>query len=110
MAKKSSASSRPEKLVNVSADYIFNKPLSAKQKAVLRKLKRKQDAGDDSGIDFSDIPELTEEQLANARRPARKLVAARLDPDVMEWLQSFGPGYSTRINALLRSVMEHQKR
>ncbi|HEY6987220.1 MAG TPA: BrnA antitoxin family protein [Bryobacteraceae bacterium] len=94
----------------MSADYIFNKPLSAKQKAVLRKLKRKQDAGDDSGIDFSDIPELTEEQLANARRPARKLVAARLDPDVMEWLQSFGPGYSTRINALLRSVMEHQKR
>lgn len=94
----------------MSADYIFNKPLTAKQKAVLRKLKRKQEAGDDSGIDYSDIPELTEEQLKSARRPARKLVAARLDPDVMEWLQSYGPGYSTRINALLRFVMEHQQK
>lgn len=110
MAKKSSASFQPEKLKSVSADYIFNKPLTKEQKSVLRKIKSKQDAGDDSEIDYSDIPPLTDEQLANARRPARKLVAARLDADVMEWLQSFGPGYSTRINALLRSVMEHQKR
>jgi uncharacterized protein (DUF4415 family) len=110
MKKKSSESSRREKLVSVSADYIFNKPLTAKQKAVLRKIKAKQDAGDDSDIDFSDIPELTEEQLASAKRPARRLVAARLDRDVMEWLQSFGPGYSSRINAILRSVMKHQQR
>jgi uncharacterized protein (DUF4415 family) len=94
----------------VSADYIFNKPLTAKQKAILRKIKAKQGAGDDSDIDFSDIPELTEEQLASAKRPARRLVAARLDQDVMEWLQSFGPGYSSRINAILRSVMKHQQR
>ena len=93
----------------MSADYIFNKPLSAGQKAVLRKIKAKQDASDDSDIDYSDVPRLTEEQMATARRPARKLVAVRLDPDVMEWLQSFGPGYSTRINSLLRSVMEHQR-
>lgn len=110
MAKKSSESSRPEKLKSVSADYIFNKPLTKKQTSALRRIKAKQDADDDSEIDYSDIPRLTEEQFANARRPARKLVAARLDADVMEWLQSFGPGYSTRINTLLRSVMEHQRR
>lgn len=94
----------------MSADYIFNKSLTRKQKAVLRKIKGKQDAGDDSGIDFSDIPELTDEQLASAKRPARQLVAARLDQDVIAWLQSFGPGYSSRINSILRSVMEHQRR
>ena len=110
MKKKSSESSRQERLVNVSADYIFNKTLTAKQKAVLRKIKAKQDAGDDSGIDFSDIPELTDEQLTSAKRPARQLVAARLDRDVIEWLQSFGPGYSSRINSIHRSVMEHQQR
>jgi uncharacterized protein (DUF4415 family) len=109
MARKSSESSRRGKLKSVSADYIFNKPLSVRQKAVLRKIKAKQDAGDDSDIDYSDVPRLAEEQIATARRPARKLVAARLDPDVMEWLQSFGPGYSTRINSILRSVMQHQK-
>lgn len=73
-------------------------------------MKAKQDAGDDSGIDFSDIPELTEEQLASAKRPARVLVAARLDRDVVEWLQSFGPGYSSRINSILRSVMEYRQK
>jgi uncharacterized protein (DUF4415 family) len=109
MAKKLSESSRPEKLKKVSADYIFNKPLTEKQKGVLRRIKAKQDADDDSSIDFSDIPPLTNEQLATARRPARKLVAARLDSDVMEWLQSFGPGYSTRINSILRAVMEQDR-
>jgi uncharacterized protein (DUF4415 family) len=62
----------------------------------------------DEDIDLSDIPELTGEQLAAARRPARQLVAARLDKDVMEWLQSFGPGYSTRINTILRAYMERK--
>ncbi len=106
MAKKSSGSSQQEKLVSVSANYIFNRPLSEKQKAALRRLKDMPD----SGINYADIPELTEEQMSSARRPARKLVAARLDTDVMEWLQSFGPGYSTRINGILRAVMENQKR
>ena len=110
MKKKSSESFRQDRLVSVSADHIFNKPLSAKQKAVLLGIKAKQDIGDDSGIDFADVPELTEEQLASAKRPARQLVAARLDRDVIEWLQSFGPGYSSRINSILRSVMEHQQR
>lgn len=109
MKKKLSESSQRGKPVSVSADYIFNKPLTTKQKAMLRKMKAKQDADDDSGIDFSDIPELTHKQLASAKRPARRLVAARLDPDVIEWLQSFGPGYSSRVNSILRSVMEHQR-
>ena len=110
MKRKSSESSPQGKPVSVSADYIFNKPLTTNQKAVLHKIKAKQDVDDDRGIDFSDIPELTDEQLASAKRPARRLVAARLDPDVIEWLQSFGPGYSSRINSILRSVMEHQQR
>ncbi len=52
---------------------------------------------------------MTDEQLASAIRPARQLVAARLDRDVLEWLQSFGPGYPTRINTILRSVLEHHR-
>ena len=106
MAKKSSESSPREKLTSVSADYIFSKPLSEKQKSMLRRLKDLPD----SQINYEDIPALTEEQMRSVTRPARKLIAARLDPDVLEWLQSFGPGYSTRINTILRAVMENQKR
>lgn len=70
--QKSSVSSRPAKLVSVSAESIFGKPPSKKQKAVLSRIAKRQAAGDDSGIDYSDIPRLTDKQLAQFRR-ARKV-------------------------------------
>ena len=38
---------------------LFNKPLSKKQKEVLSKVANRQAAGDDSEIDYSEIPPLT---------------------------------------------------
>ena len=105
MAKKSSASSRPAKLISVSAESIFNKPVSKRQKAVLARVAGRQAAKDDSGIDYSDIPALTNAQLAQFRRAPKMLVAARLDRDIYDWLLQFGKGYSTRINSILRAVM-----
>lgn len=109
MEKKSYASSRPEKLVSVRAEDIFSKPLTKRQKAALRRL-----AGmPDSEIDYSDIPPLTDEQLATAirGRDRKQLVTARLDPDVLEWLKSLGgpEGYSTRINSILRALMNQSR-
>jgi uncharacterized protein (DUF4415 family) len=64
----------------------------------------------DSEIDYSDIPPLAEEQLANAFRPRDKqLIAVRLDRDVLEWLKSYGQSYSTRLNGILRAVMEQRQ-
>lgn len=34
---------------------------------------------------------------------SKKPVALRLDADVLDWFRSFGKGYQTRINAVLRS-------
>jgi uncharacterized protein (DUF4415 family) len=105
MAKKSSASSRPGKQIRVTAESIWNKPLTKRQKAALDDVATRQKRADLSQIDFSDIPALTDKQLAEFRRPPKKLVAVRLDADVFEWLQQFGAGYSTRINQVLRLVM-----
>ncbi len=87
MAKKSSALSRPEKLISVSAESIFKRPLTETQKATLERIRMRQEAGDDSRIDYSEIPELTEEQWAIAIRPnrAREYVGVRLDWDVLAW-------------------------
>jgi uncharacterized protein (DUF4415 family) len=74
---------------------------------VLAQIAARQAAGDDSGIDYSDIPELTDEQLAEFKPAAKVLVAARIDRDVYDWLRQYGEGYSTRINKILRAVMEH---
>jgi hypothetical protein len=55
----------------MSGESIFSKPPSKKQKAVLSGIAKRQAAGDDSDIDYSDIPPLTEEQLAQFRRTTK---------------------------------------
>src|SRR5580698_9660869 len=109
MAKKPSALSRHGKLVSVSAESIFSKPFDKRQKAVMARIAKRQAAGDDSDIDYSDIPPLTDEQLAQFRRAPKVLVAARLDREVYDWLRQYGEGYSTRINSILRAVMSRQQ-
>jgi uncharacterized protein (DUF4415 family) len=104
MKKKSSVSSRPAKQTRVSAESIFSKPVS--KKGVLSRIAKRQTAGDNSRIDYSDIPPLTDDQLAQFRRAPKVLVAARIDKEVYDWLMKYGKGYSTRINAILRRVME----
>ncbi len=106
MAKKTiPVSSRRARLTSVSAESILTKPLNKRQKANLDRIAKRQAADDDSRIDYSDIPALTEEQLANAKRAPKVLVAARLDREVVDWLKKFGEGYSTRINFILREAM-----
>jgi hypothetical protein len=57
--------------------------LSEEQKAVLHRMAERQEAGDDSDIDFSDIPPLTDEQLASARRGGHRAAATvRLREDL----------------------------
>jgi uncharacterized protein (DUF4415 family) len=107
--KKPSGSSRPAKLISVSADSIFSKPVNKKQKTALSRIAKRQAAGDDSGIDYSNIPSLTNEQLAQFRRTPKVLVAARIDREVYDWLLQYGKGYSTRINSILRTVMDRTR-
>jgi uncharacterized protein (DUF4415 family) len=42
-------------------------------------------------------------------KPKRQLTV-RLDGDIIEWFKATGKGYQTRINALLRSYVEAEKR
>ncbi len=104
--KKTSASSQPVKRTSVSAESIFGKPVGKSQKSVLARIAKRQAAGDESGIDYSEIPALTDEQLAQFKRAPKVLVAARIDKEVYDWLMKYGKGYSTRINGILRTVME----
>ena len=90
----------------MSAESIFSKPVNKSQKSVLSRIAKRQAAGDESGIDYSEIPRLTDDQLAQFKRARKVLVAARIDKEVYDWLMRYGKGYSTRINGILRTVME----
>lgn len=67
----------------------------------------------DADIDYSDIPPLDKTFLKKAITawpPAKKQLTIRLDADVLAWLKGHGKGYQTRINRILRVVMESQPR
>jgi len=67
----------------------------------------------DSEIDYSDIPALDKSFLKKATTawpPVKKQLTIRLDADVLNWLKGHGRGYQTRINRILRVVMESQPR
>jgi uncharacterized protein (DUF4415 family) len=65
----------------------------------------------DAEIDYSDIPALDKSFLKKAMTawpPVKKQLTIRLDADVLEWVKGDGKGYQTRINRILRVVMEGQ--
>jgi uncharacterized protein (DUF4415 family) len=114
MAKKSSASSRPAKLKRMTSEDIGNKQWTKEERETLRRHAAKQASGDDSDIVFDDIPRLTDEQLAQMVRlrgvRPKVPVSVRLEPRVLAWLKSKGEGHLTRINDILRNIMEAEQR
>jgi len=94
----------------MTSEDIRNRKWTEKERRTIRRLAALQAAGDDSHINFDDIPPLTEEQLANMvrfRDVKRKVaVSVRLDPQVLDWLKSKGEGHLTRINDILANLME----
>jgi uncharacterized protein (DUF4415 family) len=38
--------------------------------------------------------------------PRKAAISLRLDAEVLDWFKAQGPGYQTRINAVLRAFME----
>ena len=46
-------------------------------------------------------------EAAKAVMPApKKMLSLRLDADVVDWFRQQGPGYQTRMNAVLKAFME----
>lgn len=63
----------------------------------------------DATIDFSEMPEVVDwagAEVGRFYRPAKRPVTIRLDEDIIDWLKSYGRGYQTRANVLLRHAME----
>ncbi len=85
------------------------KKLSRKQAKELAALVRLAD----DKIDLSDAPEIanwTNAVVGKFYRPIKRPVTVRIDADILAWLQRSGPGYQTRINALLRQAMHPTRR
>ena len=76
--------------------------------------KRVKAMRDEDIIIDEDSPEITAEMWRNAvvtgRRPPKRNITLRIDPEIIEWFKAKGKGYQTRMNAVLRAYIElHRK-
>ena len=108
MPNRPSESSRRGTLVRKSAADIkvwAKTPEAAAQRAAVKA------RGGPTAADLEDMPELTDEQLANLKPAAefwkarKKQITLRVDADVLDWFQQSGEGYLTRMNEALRRAM-----
>ena len=63
----------------------------------------------DEDIDYSDIPELDDDFWAKAKvvmPKAKEQISIKVDREVLAYFRKDGPGYQTRINAVLKSFVE----
>ncbi|MGH6796268.1 MAG: BrnA antitoxin family protein [Methylocella sp.] len=58
-----------------------------------------------SDPDFSGVPEDWYKSAEAVMPTPKKLLSLRLDSDVVDWFKQQGPGYQTRINAVLRAFV-----
>jgi uncharacterized protein (DUF4415 family) len=85
------------------------KKLTKDQRGEIRALQEMPD----EEIDYSDIPPVTDWSKAvvgRFYRPVKETVTVRIDADVLDWLKQEGKGYQTRLNRILRAVMEGQRK
>ena len=98
----------------MTSEDIRHRRWTKSELAAARRIAARQAVGDDSGINYEDIPRLTDEQLAKLVRlrdvRPKVPVSVRLDPRVLEWLKSKGGGHLTRINDILTNLMEAERR
>jgi uncharacterized protein (DUF4415 family) len=92
------------------------------KEAIIKSDLRRLDAMIDEGIDYSDIPPLTDDQLASMK-PLREVVpevankvriTIRLDAHVVRWFKdqveaAGGGNYQPLINAALREYIQRRK-
>ena len=86
---------------------------SAPGKRAAKSAKHMPDSRPDSQIDFSDIPESTDEELQRARRVgrprtgrAKQLIAIRIDPRLLAQLRRLAAKQSKPYQTLIHELLE----
>jgi len=87
--------------------------LSARDKRAAKSAKHMPDSRPDRHIDFSDIPESTDEELKRARRVgrprsghAKQLIAIRIDPQLLSQLRRLAARQSKPYQTLIHELLE----
>ena len=81
----------------------------ARGRVDLRHLRRMSEAeiARTSPPELADLPEDFWDEAELVLPEPKQAVSLRIDRDILQWFRRAGPRYQTRMNAVLRSYMEH---
>jgi uncharacterized protein (DUF4415 family) len=101
-----------ERIVRASADEIRRKRASEGSRTDWKAVGQMSQAEVERLADEEDgpLPEGWESTIELGVPEPKKGIHIRLDPHVLRWFQAQGPGYQTRINAVLRRFVEARER
>ncbi len=92
---------------------MYNRVMTRKPKKRKRKSRARPDTIDRLFASVEDdLFSLAKEETdpeSRWNRPRKQRISLRVDREVVEWFKSKGPGYQTRINRILRRVMQEGK-
>lgn len=97
-----------------SATQLAERRARNESRTDLARLRAKSEA--DIGRDIAGDPEFRDQPAdwlaqAEAVMPTpKKLLSLRIDNDILDWFKRQGPGYQTRINAVLRAFVQQAEK
>jgi len=105
------AMTREENIVSYTADELREMRARGESKSDFASI----DTKDPADLERAALEQLAEDGIspdwykdAIAVRPdPKRLISLRLDGDVVDWFRNQGPGYQTRMNAVLKAYMKH---
>jgi uncharacterized protein (DUF4415 family) len=99
------------KIVRVTTEELKEMERRGPTKTDWKRVKAMKD--EDIIVD-GDSPEIIAEMWRRAvvtdRRPPKKNITLRIDPEIIDWFKARGMGYQTRMNAVLRAFIELQRK
>lgn len=99
-------------ITSYSASELKDRRARGESKSDLTRVRAMTEAELEKNIatdsDFRDVAEDWHAEAEAIMPAAKRLLSLRLDTEVVDWFREQGPGYQTRINAVLRSFVNQQ--
>jgi uncharacterized protein (DUF4415 family) len=99
-----------ERIVRYTADELAAKRRRGETKTDYARLDAMTDEELEASIDHEDEGEFDWDNAFIGFPGPKRQITVRLDQDLIDWFKAQGSGYQTRMNSVLRSYVDAQKR
>ena len=102
--------SKTERIVRYTAAELEEKRRRGKTKTDWARVDALTEEELEASIDFEEEGEIDWGTMTIGNPQPKQQLTMRFDGDIIAWFKEQGPGYQTRMNAVLRSYVEAEKR